>query len=115
MIPTNDLVHEYERRNIHPGNKLEVGRRLAYLGLNRDYGFRMDSDIEGLEVAGSDMQFHPVRTFRLDNVNGLMYIHHDSVPEPKYVRYCWGDWILGNLISCDGFPMQTFCIGVDSM
>ncbi|MCQ2177245.1 MAG: sialate O-acetylesterase, partial [Bacteroidales bacterium] len=147
VIPTNDLVHEYERRNIHPGNKLEVGRRLAYLGLNRDYGFsgikcyapkvvsaridkpgeivlqitnarngfRMDSDIEGLEVAGSDMQFHPVRTFRLDNVNGLMYIHHDSVPEPKYVRYCWGDWILGNLISCDGFPMQTFCIGVDSM
>ena len=48
-----------------------------------------------------------------DHVNGLMYIHNENVAEPKYVRYCWGDWVLGSLISCDGFPMQTFSVCVN--
>lgn len=145
VIPTNDLVSDYERLNIHPGDKLSVGRRLAYLALNRDYGFReikcyapkvlgahrgadgeivlkvenarngfrMTSGIEGLEVAGADGQFHPVKEFTFDNREGLLRIRHDSVPEPICVRYCWGDWVLGNLLSCDGFPMQTFCVSVE--
>ena len=39
IIVTNDLVEEYERDNIHPAKKKEVGDRLALLALNRDYGF----------------------------------------------------------------------------
>lgn len=142
VIPTNDLVADYERHNIHPGDKQSVGSRLAYLALNRDYGFHhikcyaptvceamkgeggeivlkvenarcgfvMTSGIEGLEVAGEDQIFYPVKNISFDNVNGLLHIRHDNVAEPEYVRYCWGDWVLGNLRSCDGFPMQTFCV-----
>ncbi len=40
MICINDLVEPYERYNIHPGNKADVGRRLADLALNRTYGRR---------------------------------------------------------------------------
>ena len=39
IIVTNDLVEAYEQDNIHPAKKKEVGERLAFLALNRDYGF----------------------------------------------------------------------------
>ncbi|MDO5321114.1 MAG: sialate O-acetylesterase [Bacteroidia bacterium] len=39
IIVTNDLVYSYEKKNIHPCQKQPVGERLAYLALNRDYGF----------------------------------------------------------------------------
>lgn len=39
IVITNDLVEPYEMDNIHPAKKKEVGDRLAYLALNRDYGF----------------------------------------------------------------------------
>ncbi|MBQ7810921.1 MAG: sialate O-acetylesterase [Bacteroidales bacterium] len=38
IVVTNDLVESYEMDNIHPARKREVGQRLAYLALNRDYG-----------------------------------------------------------------------------
>lgn len=40
IIVTNDLVESYEQDNIHPAKKKEVGDRLAYMALNRNYGFR---------------------------------------------------------------------------
>ena len=38
-VVTNDLVESYEKDNIHPAKKEQIGNRLAYLALNRDYGF----------------------------------------------------------------------------
>ncbi len=40
MISTNDLVEPYERFNIHPRRKREVGERLSYLALNLTYGMK---------------------------------------------------------------------------
>ena len=42
-------------------------------------------------------------------------IGNDDVEEPCYVRYCWGDWIIGNIISCDGFPLPAFNICVNDV
>ena len=39
IVVTNDLVESYEKDNIHPAKKRQVGERLAYWALNRDYGF----------------------------------------------------------------------------
>lgn len=41
VIVTNDLVETYEQDNIHPAKKKEVGERLAFMALNRTYGFGM--------------------------------------------------------------------------
>ncbi len=38
-VVTNDLVEPYEQNNIHPAKKKEIGDRLAYMALNRNYGF----------------------------------------------------------------------------
>lgn len=40
IVCTNDLVYPYERHQIHPCQKRQVGERLAFLALNRDYGFK---------------------------------------------------------------------------
>lgn len=39
VICTNDLVEPYEATNVHPKNKRDVGHRLAFMALNKTYGF----------------------------------------------------------------------------
>ena len=39
IVCTNDLVAAFEADNIHPCRKEPIGNRLAYIALNRDYGF----------------------------------------------------------------------------
>jgi sialate O-acetylesterase len=39
LVCINDLVYPYEFSQIHPAQKQQVGERLAYTALNRDYGF----------------------------------------------------------------------------
>lgn len=57
VIVTNDLVESYEQDNIHPAKKKEVGERLAYMALNRNYGFN--------RVACDSPE--AVRCYRLEN------------------------------------------------
>ena len=39
IVCTNDLVYPFEKPQIHPCQKREVGNRLAYLALNKTYGY----------------------------------------------------------------------------
>jgi len=59
IVVTNDLVDEYEDWNIHPSRKQEVGERLAYLALNRDYGFSQlhcsSPELLGVEAEGNNL------------------------------------------------------------
>ena len=40
MVCTNDLVFPYEKGQIHPAQKRQVGERLAFLALNKTYGYK---------------------------------------------------------------------------
>ncbi|MDY3846744.1 MAG: sialate O-acetylesterase [Prevotella sp.] len=40
MVCTNDLVYPYEKGQIHPAQKQQVGERLAFLALNKTYGMK---------------------------------------------------------------------------
>jgi len=39
-VCTNDLVYDYEPKQIHGTKKLEIGQRLAYMAAIRNYGFK---------------------------------------------------------------------------
>ena len=61
IVVTNDLVESYEMDNIHPAKKKEVGDRLAFLALNRNYGHS--------RVACDSPE--AVRCYRMQNSNEL--------------------------------------------
>ena len=39
IVSTNDLVQDYEKRQIHPKEKQKIGERLCYMALNKTYGY----------------------------------------------------------------------------
>ena len=147
IICTNDLVHSYEIENIHPCMKRPVGLRLAYMALNRDYGFthiacsspeavsvekdasrasvllvtvtgctnglNRTREIEGLEIAGSDGIFHPVREASMEWGDGRLAVSSPDVTDPVCVRDGWGDFVPGNLGNAEGLPFVPFRLQVN--
>ena len=70
-------------------------------------------DIEGFEVAGADRVFHPAKAghfWRPDGGywNDCLAITCAEVKEPVAVRYCFRNWLLGNLANAGGLPLFPF-------
>lgn len=138
MVSTNDLVEEYEKNNIHPRNKTDVGNRLAYLSLNQTYnikniaahgpeyksmevkdgkailsfnhadeGFSRESGINGFEMAGGDRIFYPASA-KVDLSNKKVIVSCDKVTDPVAVRYCFKNFLIGNLYNTRELPVVPF-------
>ena len=144
MVCTADLVYPYEREQIHPTRKREVGQRLGFMALKRNYGFsniiadsptardvwaqgdsiyvtfdhmdggynRMD-DIVGFEVAGADGVYHPAKAGHFwvsgeDKRNESVWVSSPEVKSPKSVRYCFRNFLIGNLGNAGGLPVVPF-------
>lgn len=65
IVGTTDLVSDYEKANIHPCRKKPIGERLAYLALNRDYGYKTIACV----CPCAD------RAFRSDEDPSMIYVH----------------------------------------
>ena len=137
-ICINDLVYPYERWQIHPAQKREVGNRLAYMALNRTYGFKsiacdspefdhmqvQDGEIEvffryaddGLspwqDIEGfeiaGDDDQYKPAKARLNESNKSIVVSSPEVPQPKNVRYCYRAFQIGNLKNHRGLPAVPF-------
>lgn len=124
-----------ERDDIHPHNKQDVGKRLALLALDKDYGFNfvssgplyknhevkgnflyVDFDSKGsglkfmdgkngFEIAGMDNRFFPATAEIVDN---KIKIYSNNVKKPKNVRYGWKNWTVGTLFNNEGLPASSF-------
>jgi sialate O-acetylesterase len=124
-----------ERDDIHPHNKQDVGKRLALLALDKDYGFNfvssgplykkheaegkflyVDFDSKGsglkfmngkngFEIAGMDNRFFPATAEIVDN---KIKIYSNNVKNPKNVRYGWKNWTVGTLFNNEGLPASSF-------
>ncbi len=137
LISTNDLVEPYEAKNIHPKNKTDVGKRLAYLALAKTYGVKgiaaTGPSYKSMEVKDgsvilsfnnaedgfsrlSDMQGFEVagsdKVFypaKAEVYNNLQIkVTCDKVAAPVAVRYCFRDFQPGNVAGMRELPLFPF-------
>lgn len=136
MISTNDLVEEYEKYNIHPRNKTDVGKRLAYMALNRNYGFDQvetnGPEYESMEIVNDKVLItfkHAENGFnRTSNITGFeiagedgvfvpaearlnrmkVEVFNEDIKNPTAVRYCFRNFQIGNLANTRELPVVPF-------
>jgi len=118
---------------IHPGNKQDIGDRLARLALANDYG--QDIVPSGPLYAGHSIDGHKI-IVSFDYANGLNFkgvsnfeiagqdevfveakativgntieVSASSVHSPMFVRYGWRDYVEGTLFNGAGLPASSF-------
>ncbi len=134
MVVNLDLGHQ---THIHPGNKAEVGKRLAALALYHDYGrdttalsprFRrqlvrkgnilleFDRVGDGLVIIEADGP-----QFEIAGADGVFYpafakidspkrivLESDRVAKPLYARYAWKDYVVPTVYNSEGLPLSSF-------
>jgi len=138
MISTNDLVEEYEKINIHPKNKTDVGKRLAYLALNQTYELKSIAahgpEYKSMEIRDGKIilsfsyaqdgfsRENDIRGFeicgsdkifipasaKLDNNNLKIILSSDKIQNPIAARYCFRNFQPGNLANTRGLPVVPF-------
>ena len=129
------LMDIWEEDDIHPHNKQDVGKRLALLALDKQYGFNyvssgpkykshqpkgrylyVDFDSvgsgldfiggeNGFEIAGEDKKFYPA-TAKI--VSNKIRLYSEDVRRPTNVRYGWKNWTVGTLFNKEGLPASSF-------
>lgn len=137
MISTNDLVEPYEMKNVHPKNKSDVGKRLAYMALSKTY------HVSGIEAYGPVYKSMVVKDssvilsfehandgfnrmsdmvgFEIAGSDKVFYpakaevfnnvqikVTCDKVSRPVAVRYCFRDFQLGNVANLRELPLYPF-------
>ena len=97
LISTNDLVYPYETTQIHPTQKRQVGERLAYTALNRDYGFDQvlykSSSYKDMTVKGDAIYIHLQDNYHADApyemIQGFEIAGEDRVFHPAKAQHFW--------------------------
>ena len=138
MISTNDLVEDYEKTNIHPRNKIDVGKRLAFMALSQTYGHAGVADhgpeYKSMEIKGGKIFLsfnHSENGFsRTVGINGfeiagndrifhpakvevdlnnrILIVSNENIPNPVAVRYCFKNFQIGNLYNTRELPVVPF-------
>ena len=138
MISTNDLVEEYEKTNIHPRNKTDVGKRLGYLALNQTYEFKNIAahgpEYKSMEVKDGKIilsfnyapdgfnRENDIRGFeicgsdkvflpataKLDNNNLKIILSNELITSPVAARYGFRNFQPGNLGNTRELPVVPF-------
>jgi sialate O-acetylesterase len=136
MVVINDLVENV--RDIHPSDKLSVGKRLAAVALAKNYG-RKDLVTSGPTFAAAEPQGATIRV-KFENVGtGLVsrdgkplthflvagedkkfqpaeatidgdgvVLKSSEVTKPVAVRFAWDETAMPNLANKDGWPAGSF-------
>jgi sialate O-acetylesterase len=117
-----------DARDIHPGNKQEVGRRLALNALARVYGqdvpysgpmyksMKIEGDaveltfdyvLDGLQTSDQG----PLKGFSIAGADGKfvwVVVRSPEITEPVAVRYAWASNPECNLVNSAGLPASPF-------
>lgn len=122
---------------IHPPDKLNVGKRLAYMALAKTYGFKgfafESPSYDAFEVSNNTVTIKfkgapngftsygkPLTQFEVAGSNkifrpamamingGNIIVSSPDVKDPVAVRYAFKDFLIGELFSIEGFPVSSF-------
>ena len=132
------IIDVGESNDIHPRNKLVVGKRLARWALAQQYGYDIPYRsplYKSMEINGSKAlitfdhvggglkghDFREIKGFTLATGEGpfrkasakivgknQVEVWSSDVPKPTAVRYAWADNPVCNLISREGLPTTPF-------
>ncbi len=135
MVVTMDIGN---LKNIHPGNKLDVGNRLASWALAKDYGFlnvahaspvyrqmqvegssiriMFDNGLMGLTSFGNDLVGFQIAgadgNFKPAKAyiddNKTVMVYSPEIPAPVAVRFGWNSTDVTNLFNVLGLPAAPF-------
>ena len=137
LVCTNDLVYPYETQQIHPAQKRQVGERLAFIALNRNYGMKElmyeSPRFKDLHISNDTCYIHLQNDYdgisRYEDIQGFEVAGQDRVfhkanayyywtkgiiitcPEvksPVAVRYCFRNFQLGNVKNQALLPLFPF-------
>ena len=97
LVCTNDLVYPYETTQIHPTQKRQVGERLAWTALHRDYGFEQvlykSSTYKDMMVKNGAILIHLQDNYHADApyemIEGFEIAGEDRVFHPATARHFW--------------------------
>lgn len=97
IVCTNDLVYPYEFSQIHPTQKRQVGERLAWTALNRDYGFTQlcykSSSYKDMKIEGDTVYIHLQDNYHTDapfeDIRGFELAGADRVFHPANAQHFW--------------------------
>ncbi|MCR4583637.1 MAG: sialate O-acetylesterase [Prevotella sp.] len=116
LVCTNDLVYPYEFTQIHPAQKQQVGERLAYTALVRDYGMEgliyKSSSYKDMIVKGDAIFIHLQDNEHTDapfeDIQGFEIAGEDKVFHPAKAVHFWqpggGYWDEAIRISSPAVP-----------
>lgn len=97
LVCTNDLVYPYEFSQIHPTQKRQVGERLAFTALARDYGFEglmyESPTYKDMLVKGDEVYIHLDHNYHTDapfeDLQGFEVAGEDKVFYPAKAQHFW--------------------------
>ena len=135
IVSTLDLG---DAKNIHPANKMDVGKRLANLALGNDYGvsekLRASKPIRIVQQGnklivdfdcqeGGRVTLKPKTNEIEISSDNITYhpakvvadgcsiqVSSYKVPKPKYVRHAWSDTSSGSILNEQGEAICTFLV-----
>lgn len=95
LVSTNDLAYPYEKKQIHPCQKRQVGQRLAYLALNKTYGMwavgAVSPSFKDMKIEGDSVFVHLNDLFggvsRVEDIEGFEVAGEDRVFHPATGKY----------------------------
>ncbi len=97
IVCTNDLVYPYEKEQIHPCQKQQVGERLAYQALNKTYGMKSviceSMTFKEMTIKNDTVCVHFDNEFgginRLDDIEGFEIAGEDKVFHKATAKHYW--------------------------
>ncbi|MDQ8194935.1 sialate O-acetylesterase [Coraliomargarita sp. SDUM461004] len=131
-----------ERNQIHPGNKQEVGRRLAAIALaqvyDKDVTFygpsvvaayslgrqvRVEFDSGANHLVLNDLEDHGFELAGSDEVfyaaeatlmGSVLLLESDDIASPQYIRYAWGNDPIVSVFNDASYPASPFLLELNS-